>query len=177
MHHLLFALKRGYHRGLAKAVPFARRFELTPARYDVMFVLFTEGMPAQMRVIPPQTTQMDLRRALGVSRETVRRLLVALEQRGYIIRSRIPRGEGDRRTRMVVLTDLGRSLVRRATKLLYPLGLLRDPVQPRPEPLHAAYVTASSEDVVEPLFGYASLFARQLGDRSAVDYPDFVFDH
>jgi DNA-binding MarR family transcriptional regulator len=174
MHHVLFLSKRAYHRSLAKAAPLIRGFGLTPARYDLMFLLFERNVPAQMTFGRLPLTQSDLWHSLGVCRETVRRMLLALEERGYVRRAKIERGLGDRRTRFVLLTDLGRHLVRRATKLLFPDGLLAEPGPRRREPLHLRYEAAmTGTDLLDKLRSLLGLLARSFGDRALHAYPTF----
>lgn len=176
MHHLMFVMKRSFHRALSKGKPLVAELDLTPARFDLMFVLFT----ARMRhpdMYTPETpvTQKEIRRALGVSRETVSHMLKSLEDKGFIRRKPSDRRHGrdgrDGRTRTVELTDVGRAVIRRAAKIVHPRGVLADPFTPRRDPLHEEFVRASSDVQVDELWGRLRGIAARLGDFATLEYP------
>jgi DNA-binding MarR family transcriptional regulator len=175
MHPLLFAMKRSYQRGLAHAYPLVEDLGLTPARFDLMFHLFTNGPTldrafADMWTHQPQT-QKSITRALGVSRQTVRRMLLGLEEKGLVVRGPPCRWEPDKRTKSVMLTDVGRALVRRATKIAYPRGLLADPFQVRRDPLQTVFKRGSSANDVDELWSRLQALASRLGDTATLAYP------
>jgi len=153
------------------AGPLAHIFGLTPARYDLMFHLFTRRSPGGRLV--GEATQAELRRALGVSRETVRRMLVGLEERGYVERHPIPEWHRDRRSKIVELTALGQKMIRGATKLLFPDGVFTEHFVNRREPLERLFITASSREVVARLALETRTLARTLLDFATLEYPDF----
>jgi DNA-binding MarR family transcriptional regulator len=173
MNRILFATKRAYHRGLAKAAPLVRDLGLTPARYDLMFLLFTRNMPARSQTFELPMTQANLRHALGVCRETVRRMLVGLEEKGFVRRKPLPTFYRDRRSKAVHLTMLGRTIIRRATKILFPDGLMTGARRERREPLHVAYEMALTRHLCEKLGSLVEYLARRFDDRATYAYPDF----
>jgi DNA-binding MarR family transcriptional regulator len=76
MLELLFSFKRVYLTGVRHMTEALRAHGLTPARLDVLRLLL-EGV----------TTQKELRRALGVARSTISRMLSAMVRRGLIVRA------------------------------------------------------------------------------------------
>ncbi|HZU83118.1 MAG TPA: MarR family transcriptional regulator [Polyangiaceae bacterium] len=106
MNSILFGAKRAYQATLRFSGPLLARFGLTPARFDMLTVIerFPCGAP-----------QSELREDLGVSAATISRMLRSLEELGFVERER---EEGDRRRWIVELTEKGRELLRRATRLL-----------------------------------------------------------
>jgi DNA-binding MarR family transcriptional regulator len=109
MHSLSFQLKRAHHRVVAFGKSVLRRFGLTPARFDLLFVVYARWeFRKRIYDAPAQT---DLCRVLGVTAATVSRMVGRLEELGIVTRfgSRI-----DRRTKQVALTQEGLDLVREA---------------------------------------------------------------
>lgn len=100
MDAVFFASKRAHYAGVRFVRPLVAAVGLTPARFDLMAAV--EGL-----TIP---TQRELRRTLGVARATLSEMLGALEGLGLVKRWAC---WFDMRTRLVELTALGRSLVRR----------------------------------------------------------------
>ena len=172
MHHLLFTMKRSYYRAISKAWPLIIDLDLTPARFDVMFVMFTRRVrTGACMVLEDSETQMTIRRALGVSRETVSRMLQSLEQKGFVRRGPAPPFSRDGRTRSVELTDIGRALIRRATKIAYPGGLLADPFVGRTDALQAEFARATSDLEVDTLWWRLRAMSKRLGDFATLEYP------
>jgi DNA-binding MarR family transcriptional regulator len=100
MHTVFFGLKRAHHATLGLTRHTLKRMGLTAARFDMLFAL------KDIRRLGMQ--QNKLRRLLGVSRTTVSRMLVSLEQLGMLTRQIC---SIDRRTRDVLLTERGRSII------------------------------------------------------------------
>jgi DNA-binding MarR family transcriptional regulator len=172
MHHLLFTMKRSYYRALSKAYPLINDLDLTPARFDLMFVMFTRRIrTGACCVLEDSETQKTIRAALGVSRETVSRMLEGLEQKGFVRRGLVPPFERDGRTKSVELTDVGRAVIRRATKIAYPRGLLADPFVGRTDALQFEFERASSQLEVDQLWCRLRAMSRRLGDFSTLEYP------
>jgi DNA-binding MarR family transcriptional regulator len=74
---------------------------LTAARFDLLYTLLEYRVPiAQWRIV----------RQLGVTPPVVSRMVKSLRMLGYV---RQQRNKGDGRGRLVALTDLGRSKIRR----------------------------------------------------------------
>src|SRR5690348_15988419 len=97
MHALTFALKRAhlknvaFAKGLLWALP-----GMTPARFDLLCILRRAVMnePGWKR-LDAARSQADLCRDLGLHRSTVSKMLLRLEEMGWIRRDRDPT---DRRT-------------------------------------------------------------------------------
>jgi DNA-binding MarR family transcriptional regulator len=120
MNAIFFGLKRAHQSTLRISRSMLSALGLTAARYDLMFVLLgsPEGRGWTLgRRRGPQDgfLQSRLRKTLGVSRPTVSRMLGSLEELGLLVRRRCER---DRRQLLVTLTAVGRSLIRKADKLL-----------------------------------------------------------
>ena len=80
MHSVLFSLKRAFHKSTTLGRMLLDDVELTPSRFDILHVL--HGARSSF------VLQSDLRRLLGVASTTLSRMLRALEERGFITRSR-----------------------------------------------------------------------------------------
>jgi DNA-binding MarR family transcriptional regulator len=100
MDDLLFAFKRVHLAGNRNAMKLLLAFRVTPARFDLMRVLYGN------RTFSMQ--QSWLRAQLGVARATLSKMLKALEKLGLVERKT---DEFDRRTKKVTLTYEARSLV------------------------------------------------------------------
>ena len=99
MDDLLFAFKRVHLAGNRNALKLLLAFKVTPARFDLMRILYGNNF---------SMSQRWLRGQLGVARATISRMLKALEKLGLVERKI---DEWDRRTKRVTLTYLARSLV------------------------------------------------------------------
>jgi DNA-binding MarR family transcriptional regulator len=97
MHAIFFGLKRAHHGTLRITRSVLARMGLTAARFDMLYAVKRRRRRGML--------QSGLRRALGVCRATVSRMLASLEQLGLITRKVYP---FDRRKRLVELTTLGR---------------------------------------------------------------------
>jgi DNA-binding MarR family transcriptional regulator len=117
MHALVFKMKRAHLRALAGARALSLKFEVTPARYDLMRAVCAFGSIGEQ-------LQHRLWKALGVSRITVSKMVRRLMELGLVQRRRAPR---DKRTFLVSLTREGGRRMHRAWVYLY----RRDPFQRR----------------------------------------------
>ncbi len=99
MDDVFFGVKRAHLAVNAWALGKLRDFGVTPARFDLMRLIYDRNYRAP---------QSDLRRRLGVARATISRMLMALERLGWITREV---NELDRRTRDCLLTYEGRRVV------------------------------------------------------------------
>jgi DNA-binding MarR family transcriptional regulator len=120
MNAVFFGLKRAHQGTLRITRPMLSALGLTAARYDLLFVLLQSrdgrGWTLGRQHEPHGgLLQSRLRRTLGVGRPTVSRMLASLETLGLLLRRRCER---DRRQLRVTLTALGRSVIRKADKLL-----------------------------------------------------------
>lgn len=113
MNTIFFGLKRSYYATLVGARSLTKRFGLTPARFDLMFLLQQPGK-----------TQSSLWATLGVSRTTVSRMLGSLEELGLVERKKGGYfGAEDRRQRMVYLTKKGAWLLKQAMREILGSGI------------------------------------------------------
>jgi DNA-binding MarR family transcriptional regulator len=103
MNAIFFGLKRAHHGVLRITRRALASHGLTAARFDLMYVAHERA----------GVRQSSLRRALGVSAPTVSRMLVSLEELGFLRRRR---SRWDRRQRVVLLTDAGRRCIRKAIR-------------------------------------------------------------
>ena len=110
MHVIFFGLKRAWHGCLRITRRPLTALGLTAARFDLLYALLN-GLG---------TTQVRLRRALGVNRTTISRMLGSLESLGLIKRERVR--YGDRRTRKVAHTEQGERRIRIAMRELIDSG-------------------------------------------------------
>jgi DNA-binding MarR family transcriptional regulator len=112
MHVVLFQMKRAYHATLALGRRILNEFELTPARFDLLYVVMrrwwrwgSRRRDSHYRAI----VQEEIRRELGVSAPTVSRMLQSLEDLGLIRRETT---DYDRRRKYVFPTVKCRRLMR-----------------------------------------------------------------
>jgi DNA-binding MarR family transcriptional regulator len=96
VHTTFFSVKRAFHGILRMARRPLAQFGLTPARLDMLYVLYLDSRH--------QCWQSALRDILGVTAPTVSRMLASLQKLGLVKRER---DEMDRRQLWVELTDAG----------------------------------------------------------------------
>jgi DNA-binding MarR family transcriptional regulator len=108
-----FGTKRAFHAILRVVRKPLASFGLTAARYDMLYAI-VGGIPKDGRS-GCITWQNDLPRELGVHKSVVSRMLRSLERIGLVARRR---SSGDRRKRVVALTDAGLERLRDATRCL-----------------------------------------------------------
>jgi DNA-binding MarR family transcriptional regulator len=109
MHHLPFSFKRAHHATLKLLRPIAARNGLTPARFDLLYVLHAksgEVEPYQFRIA----------KFLGLCRSTICKMVGAMEKLGLVERS--PEYLFDHRRRRVRLTRYGRHCIRLVLKAI-----------------------------------------------------------
>ena len=95
MHCIFFGLKRAHHGTLRITRKVLAAMGLTAARFDLLYAV---------KKVRGGMIQSALRKVLGVSRATVSRMLVSLEELGLVRRTPY---EGDRRQKFVALTSKG----------------------------------------------------------------------
>jgi DNA-binding MarR family transcriptional regulator len=103
MHPFSFRLKRAHQRVVLLGGSILREFGLTPARFDLLFLVHERLNDAP--------TQTELSRALGVTAATVSRMVRSLEELGIVMRFHV----ADRRAKHVALTEGGIALFREAS--------------------------------------------------------------
>ena len=118
MHSILFSQKHAYLTTLAKQREWLRGFGITPARYEMLFVIseINKWLRAEHFVY-----QSDVRRQLGVTAATVSKMLAALEKLGFVTRKR---SVADERQVIVDLTRKARDLLKWVRKRLIEPGLI-----------------------------------------------------
>jgi DNA-binding MarR family transcriptional regulator len=113
MDRAFFALKRAYHSTLRISRRDFKAIKLTPARMDILHVLYNRG-----RTWKPPIWQSHLRRIIGyTARSTMTQILKALERLGLVRRRRCPQNE---RQVEVEITDAGRQKLGLAYLRFYP---------------------------------------------------------
>jgi DNA-binding MarR family transcriptional regulator len=117
MNAIFFSCKRVFHGALriGRQPLQSVASGLTAARFDMMFALAGQPRTAnQFR--RDRMLQSELRKTLGVCAPVVSRMLRSLEALGWVKRRR--EEYGDRRQRVVELTETGLACMRGAYKLL-----------------------------------------------------------
>jgi DNA-binding MarR family transcriptional regulator len=104
MDTILFSLKRAFHKSVAFGKQILRHFGLTPSRFDILYIL--GGSDSALG-----SYQCDIRRMLGIAGSTLSRMIDALEELGFVTRSR---AIYDRRKCTIRLTEKGLRTIRRA---------------------------------------------------------------
>lgn len=107
MHFLPLSLKRAHWASIKLLKPLAAKFDLTPARFDLLYCAL------KMRGTAYQST---LARKLGVSKTTVCKMLGAMEEAGLVVR--LDRNVFDRRYRRWNVTERGRDCLRGLLKVI-----------------------------------------------------------
>jgi DNA-binding MarR family transcriptional regulator len=161
MHTIFFGLKRAHHATLGLTRHVLKRMGLTAARFDMLFAL------KDVRI---GMLQSKLRRLLGVSRTTVSRMLVSLEQLGMLTR-RI--SSSDRRTRDVLLTPRGRSTIVSAHRAFTRSGWAQLAVDSAlgTSGAYRWYREGDSIQATALVDGILRQVRRVFGDRATLVYP------
>jgi DNA-binding MarR family transcriptional regulator len=151
MHAVAFTIKRAHLRTLDISGRCVRRFGITPARYDMLAAIAERAA----------TVQSDLWRLFHVSRATVSRMVLALEELGLVRRWR----SNCTRSIFVELTEKGRLLFHEAKRGCHrPMCLLFESLYPEvPSRLDRACRVSN-------LHGHFIMLALAFGDRSHFTY-------
>ncbi len=112
MNAIAFGTKRAFFGFLRVTRKPLASMGLTAARFDMLSVVLT----ANSWSLDPKIRQSELRETLGVTAPVVTRMLQALEKRGWVSRAR--QTVGDRRQRIVKLTDAGKRVIVGARRAL-----------------------------------------------------------
>jgi len=161
MHYLSFAFKRAHYASLRATRPFATKFGLTPARFDLICCALRLRGTAY---------QANIARSLGVSQVTVCRMVRAMEQGGLIRRVRI---YGDTKKWRICLAKAGRRCFYLVLRSLQPR-----PLQRLFQTVARNILGGTLEEMLLPLSGYAGVLragARRLGDISTFNHPDWLW--
>ncbi len=112
MNAIAFGTKRAFHGFLRLTRKPLQSFGLTAARFDMLSAL----LMANRASFPIRMRQSKLREELGVTAPVVTRMLQALEKLGWVDRGH--EVWGDRRQRIVSLTQRGKWVIVGARRLL-----------------------------------------------------------
>jgi DNA-binding MarR family transcriptional regulator len=115
MHRIFFSIKRAHLRIVEVSRKMVEKFEITPARFDMMRIVMLHE--------PDGLTQKKICALLGVSGATVSRMLKSLEVLGFVRRTP---WRHDRRYLVVSLTKLGHERVDGAVRALIETGVADD---------------------------------------------------
>ncbi|MDB5220325.1 MAG: MarR family [Myxococcaceae bacterium] len=110
MHTMFFSVKRVHLRVVEISKRLVKRFELTPARFDLLRIVDEHH--------PHPVAQAKIRALLGVSAATVSRMLISLEKLGFVERTE---SKVDARNLLVALTPYGWNQVDQAMVALITL--------------------------------------------------------
>ena len=158
MHAVLFSLKRVYQRTLWLWRPVLAKVQLTPARFDLLYIVEKERLRS--------LRQSDLWRALGVSAVTVSRMVRSLVEIGFIVRTRCP---SDTRQWMIRLTRLGKKRVRSVLRILMNGGVVQLAVESMfVRDSWSGAACLQGLESLEIAFDYAR---KQLWDTARVHFP------
>jgi DNA-binding MarR family transcriptional regulator len=166
MHPTLFELKRAFHASLKFSFRALRPHGVTPARFDMMFVLYSEWRSGSSRYRNAPVDQTMIRKKLGVSRATVSRMLQSLEALQLVRRTP---SFADRRTREVRLTLRGLALFRRAMLATVGTGIVDLAIRCIVAPL-SWFSDRDSEADIRRLEERLYKLARAFGDDARLTY-------
>jgi DNA-binding MarR family transcriptional regulator len=163
MNAVAFGTKRAFHGFLRVTRKPLASVGLTPARFDMLYVLFASARHHSKPY--PTLTQRHLRRTLGICASVTSRMVRALEALGLVTRQRC---DLDRRQVRVRLTDRGWDCIRTTQRWLLRgvqrivlevicFGAHRDPNQ-----------RLWNMDTVE---GYLRALRNDFGDKATLYYP------
>ena len=163
MHAIFFGLKRAHHGTLRITRDVLARMGLTAARFDMLHAIKLRSKQGML--------QSALRRALGVCRATVSRMLDSLEQLGLVTRTTYPH---DRRQRLVALTTLGRWRIAYAHRHITRSGWAQLAVDSALGAVGSKYHWYEPEEciaVTGVLEGLLDQLRRAFFDRARLRYP------
>jgi len=163
MHVLHFGLKRAFQATVKINRPLLARHGVTPARFDLLYCIHQERVDA--------VWQSSIRRALGVARPTVSRMVRSLEKLGLLVR------EVDTRQRRLALSVAGRKVVRRVLRKLVRSDVVDRCVRrafsyPNPPPSRRN----TDLSLIGGLDYTLRRFRRCFGDFATLEYPWYEDD-
>ncbi|HVJ92929.1 MAG TPA: MarR family winged helix-turn-helix transcriptional regulator [Labilithrix sp.] len=108
-----FTQKRAHLCAVARGREmFARVEAMTPARFDILYLIYNHYLPLVSKVMGFQMEQASVRTALGLARQTVSKMVKRLVELGLITKTR--NDSYDRRRNTLQLTEKGLRRVREA---------------------------------------------------------------
>jgi len=166
MHVLHFGLKRAFQATVKINRPLLARHGVTPARFDLLYCIHQERVDA--------VWQSSIRRALGVARPTVSRMVRSLEKLGLLVREVDWR---DTRQRRLALSVAGRKVVRRVLRRLVRSDVVDRCVRrafsyPNPPPSRRNTDLSLIGDLDYTLQRFRTCF----GDFATLEYPWYEDD-
>ena len=166
MHVLYFGLKRAFQATLQINRPLLARHGVTPARFDLLYCIHKD--------LDDRVRQSSIRKALGVARPTVSRMVRSLEKLGLLVRGI---DLSDSRQRSLRLSVAGRKVVRRVLR-----KLVRSDVVDRCVRRAFAYPEAPPSrrrtdlSLIAELDYTLARFRRCFGDFATLEYPWYPDD-
>ena len=164
MHAIVFGTKRAFHGALRATRKPLHSMGLTAARFDMLSALLSHAGVENPRWMSMH--QSELRRLLGVTASVVSRMLKSLERLGLVTRRRPE--YGDRRQRIVSLTERGRACIRDARQML---------LRPLRRLVCIAICCGRHRDAssrlihLDRLEGYLLALRKHFGDGATLYYP------
>ncbi|MBS2020296.1 MAG: MarR family transcriptional regulator [Deltaproteobacteria bacterium] len=161
MHDLMFRFKRAHLKAVAFAKPLLKKWQLTPARFDVLYVVQAKSVKVG------GILQSDIWRILGLHPSTISKMCIRLEELGLIERR-------DAETRnheiLVRLTKEGTGRLLQAMRLAFKIQPLRFAYRALLMDLTRTSVRGA-DDFIAKLRRKTERAARALGDDSTLLYP------
>jgi DNA-binding MarR family transcriptional regulator len=165
MHVVMFSMRRAFHLSDQVGLRLAERFELTPARFDLMSALRLTCRRNGRK----WARQISLRDLVGTSAANISRLLTKLEKSGLVRRLRDAKG----RSCGVRLTAKGRERLAWATRRLVREGVAHRVVQgffPPRRGESPRTAKARNFRTLVRLSAALGTMRRTLGDRARLQY-------
>jgi DNA-binding MarR family transcriptional regulator len=162
MHAIFFGLKRAHHGTMRITRKVLAAVGLTAARFDLLYAIKGERCGI---------LQSALRRVLGVSRATVSRMLVSLEELG-LVRRTVARQ--DRRQKLVELTTKGRRRIAFAHRQFTRSGWAQLAIDSALVSQYAEYLwcdEAACREAAASLHVMLDNLRRGFHDFATLDYP------
>jgi DNA-binding MarR family transcriptional regulator len=161
MHVLYFGLKRAFQATLKVNRPLLERHGITPARFDLLYCIHQRQSYTVL--------QSEVRKALGVARPTISRMVRSLQELGLVTRGP---DCTDRRQKPLRLSVAGKKVVRRVLRKLVRADVVGRCVRgafayPKPPPSKRwtpIYLIENLDRTLEQ-------FRRSFGDLATLAYP------
>ncbi|MBS2015608.1 MAG: MarR family transcriptional regulator [Deltaproteobacteria bacterium] len=151
MHPVSFAFKRGHIRAVVAHRDMLKPFDITPARFDALFVIRARGGSCY---------QSEIWDDLGLHPSTISRMIKSMVERGLVASTPVSYGDG--RERIISLTRTGFKVIVAAVKAF----IHDDELRQLYERMHDGAVEA-----VKSLVAAARNVGEWLGDIASHFYP------
>jgi DNA-binding MarR family transcriptional regulator len=153
---MLFALKRADQRSRALQRRLLGPLGITPARYDLLFVIFQHHVHRRS----PWMFQSRIRKELGVAASTVSEMTKSMQALGLVTRKR--QRFGDRRQVIITLTKRAFAVLRRVRKQVIEPGIL----------WLALFTALTSVEQMGSVEFYANRFRQGMKDPALFQFPE-----